>query len=89
MEIRDMRSLPREALEERRRQVINLRTRGWTYDEIAEHMNLSRTSVFDICERHALEGAAGLCDKLSGRAVNLYRALSEQQEVEIFALLRD
>ncbi|MDN7675872.1 IS630 family transposase, partial [Burkholderia oklahomensis] len=37
MKKRDMRSLPREAREERRRQVINLRKRGWTYDEIADH----------------------------------------------------
>ncbi|KAF1015282.1 MAG: IS630 family transposase ISCARN25 [Burkholderia gladioli] len=84
-----MRSLPREAREERRRQVINLRTRGWTYEEIAKHTNLSRTGVFDICKRYAREGAAGLRDKPSGGAVNPRRALSEQQEVEIRALLRD
>ncbi|KAF1016480.1 MAG: hypothetical protein E5299_00548 [Burkholderia gladioli] len=45
-----MRSLPRAAREERQRQVINLRTRGWIYDEIAEHTNLSCTGVFDICK---------------------------------------
>ncbi|PNW91699.1 hypothetical protein CF647_36770 [Burkholderia sp. 117] len=40
-----MRSLPREAREERRRQVINLRKRGWAYDEIADHTDLSRTGA--------------------------------------------
>ncbi|WP_332451928.1 helix-turn-helix domain-containing protein, partial [Burkholderia ubonensis] len=75
MEKRDMRSLPREAREERRRQVINLRNRGWTYDEIAEHTDLSGTGVFDICERYALEGVTALRDKPSGRTVNRGRAL--------------
>ncbi|MEX3592957.1 MAG: helix-turn-helix domain-containing protein [Burkholderia sp.] len=84
-----MRLLPREACEEQRRQVINLRRRGWTYDEIAEHTNLSRTGVFNICKRYTHKGAAGLLDKPSGGAVNPRRALSEQQEVEIRALLRD
>ncbi|MEX3592008.1 MAG: hypothetical protein VB140_02095 [Burkholderia sp.] len=36
MEKRDMRSLPRGAREEQQPQVINLSTRGWIYDEIAE-----------------------------------------------------
>ncbi|WP_080492205.1 IS630 family transposase [Burkholderia ubonensis] len=89
MEKRDMRSLPREAREERRRQVINLRRRGWTYDEIAEHTDLSRTGVFDICKRYAREGATALRDKPSGRSVNRGRALTEQQEVDIRVLLRD
>ncbi|KVD54273.1 hypothetical protein WI86_10325 [Burkholderia ubonensis] len=89
MEKRDMRSLPCEAREERRRQVISLRKRGWTYDEIADHTELSRTGVFDICKRYALDGATALRDKPSGRAVNRGRALTEQQEVDIRVLLRD
>ncbi|WP_323074183.1 IS630 family transposase [Mycetohabitans endofungorum] len=87
MEKRDMRTLPREAREERRRQVIGLRERGWTYEEIADHTNLSRTGVFDICKRYAQEGTAALCDKPSGRSVNRGRALNEQQEVQIRVLL--
>ncbi|KAF1018057.1 MAG: hypothetical protein E5299_00127 [Burkholderia gladioli] len=66
-----------------------LRRRGWTYDEIAEHTNLWRTGVFDICKRYAREGVAGLRDKTSVGAVNPRRALSEQQEVEIRALFLD
>ncbi|WP_374955262.1 helix-turn-helix domain-containing protein [Burkholderia cepacia] len=46
-----MRSHSREARDERRRQVINLRKRGWTYDEITEHTDLSRRRVFDICKQ--------------------------------------
>ncbi|XDJ36045.1 MAG: winged helix-turn-helix domain-containing protein [Burkholderia sp.] len=56
---------------------------------MAEHLNLSRTGVFDICKRFAREGASGLRDKPSGGAVSPCRALSEQQEVEIRALLRN
>ncbi|KAF1003042.1 MAG: hypothetical protein E5299_02548 [Burkholderia gladioli] len=84
-----MRSLLREACEARRRQVIHLRTRGWIYDEIAEHTNLSRTGVCDICKRYTREGTAGLQDKPSGGAVNPSRTLSEQQEVEMHMLLHD
>ncbi|XDJ35268.1 MAG: hypothetical protein V3Q69_08480 [Burkholderia sp.] len=67
--------------------MVNLRIRRWAYDEIAEHTNLSRTGVFNICKRYTHEGAAGFLDKPSGEAVNLSRALSEQQEVEICVLL--
>ncbi|KAF1012272.1 MAG: winged helix-turn-helix domain-containing protein [Burkholderia sp.] len=69
--------------------MINLRTRGWTYDEIGKHTNLSRTGVFDICKRYAHESGAGLRDKPSGGAVNPRRALSEQQQIEIRTLLRN
>ncbi|MEX3591852.1 MAG: hypothetical protein VB140_00815 [Burkholderia sp.] len=61
--------------------MINLRTRGWAYEEIAEHTNLPRTGVFDICKRYAREDATGLRDKPSSRAVNPRRALNEQQAV--------
>ncbi|WP_063534607.1 IS630 family transposase [Burkholderia sp. MSMB1589WGS] len=84
-----MRSLLREAREGQRRQVIGLCERGWTYDEIAAHTNLSRMGVFDICKRYVREGAAVLRHKPSGRAVNRGRAPTEQQEVDIRVLLRD
>ncbi|MEX3592783.1 MAG: hypothetical protein VB140_08340 [Burkholderia sp.] len=45
--------------------MINLRTRRWTYDEIAEHTNLSRTGMCGMCKRYTREGAAGLRDKPS------------------------
>ncbi|MFC6841310.1 winged helix-turn-helix domain-containing protein [Xanthomonas theicola] len=89
MEKRDMRSLPREAREERRRQAIALRKRGWTYEEIAEQTDLSRTGVFDICKRSALEGATALRDEPGGRSVNGGCALTQQQGVGLRVLVRE
>jgi len=45
-----MRKLPAAAQEERRRQVIGLRQRGMTYQEIAALVGLSRTGVFNITD---------------------------------------
>ena len=56
----DMRKLPAAAQEERRRQVIGLRQAGLTYDAIAAQVGLSPTGVFDICQRFAEQGLAGL-----------------------------
>ena len=55
-----MRKLPAAAQEERRRQVIGLRESGLTYDAIAAQVGLTRTGVFDICQRYRRAGAAGL-----------------------------
>ena len=55
-----MRKLPAAAQEERRRQVIGLRQRGMTYQEIADLVGLSRTGVFNICQRYRNLGVAGL-----------------------------
>ncbi|MEX3592302.1 MAG: hypothetical protein VB140_04375 [Burkholderia sp.] len=52
------------------------------------NVNGSR-SIYATTPRSAREGAAGLRDKPSGGAVNPRRALSEQQEIEIRALLRN
>jgi transposase len=41
----DMRKLPAAAQEERRRQVIGLRQRGMTYQEVADLVGLSRTGT--------------------------------------------
>ena len=84
-----MRKQSFEAREERRRQVVGLRRRGWTYDAIAEQTGLSRTGVFDICQRHAREGAKGLKDKRGGRKVGEHRALTAEQEAEIRKLITD
>jgi transposase len=89
MEYKDMRRLSFEAREERRQQVVGLRRRGWTYDAIAEETGLSRTGMFDICQRHAREGAKGLKDKQGERKVGEHRALSAEQEAEIRKLITD
>lgn len=41
----------------RRGQVFRLRKVEMTYDAIAAQTGLSRTGVFDICQRHASGGA--------------------------------
>jgi transposase len=84
-----MRSLSFEAREERRRQVIGLRRRGWAYEAIAGETGLSRTGVFNICKRHAQEGARGLKDKLGGRKTGDFRALTVEQEADIRKLICD
>ncbi len=56
----DMRSLTPAAQEERRRQVIGLRERGLTYEEIGAQVGLTKNGVFDICKRYREKGMAGL-----------------------------
>ena len=83
-----MRKLPAAAQEERRRrQVVGLRQRGLTYRAIAEQVGLSRTGVFDICQRFAAEGAAGLVSKPRGRKPDEQRLLDADQEAEVQALI--
>lgn len=84
-----MRTLSFEAREERRRQVVGLRRRGWTYAAIAEQTGLSRTGVFNICQRYAREGAGALKDKGGGRKLGEGRALTLKQEAEIQKLICD
>jgi transposase len=83
----DMRKLPAAAQEERRRQVIGLRQRGLTYEAIAAQVGLSRTGVFDICQRFAAEGAKGLVSKPRGRKPNEQRLLDIAQEAEVRRLI--
>jgi transposase len=83
----DMRKLPAAAQEERRRQVIGLRQAGMTYGAIAEQVGLSRTGVFNICQRFAAEGAKGLVSKPRGRKPDEQRLLDAAQEAEVQALI--
>ena len=82
-----MRKLPAAAQEERRRQVIGLRQRGLAYREIAEQVGLSRTGVFDICQRFAAEGARGLVSEPRGRKPDEQRLLDVAQEAEVQELI--
>src|ERR671916_175739 len=84
----DMRKLPAAAQEERRRQVIGLRQRGMAYQEIADLVGLSRTGVFNICQRFEAEGAKGLVSKRPGRKPGEQRLLTPAQEAEVQALVR-
>jgi transposase len=88
MEHVDRRKLPAAAQEERRRQVIGLRQAGMTYDAIAAQAGLTRTGVFDICQRFAERGAAGLQSGPCGPGPGTGRCLSAAQEAEVRALIR-
>jgi transposase len=83
----DMRKLPAAAQEERRRQVIGLRERGLTYQAIAAQVGLSRTGVFDICQRFAAAGAKGLVSQPRGRKPDEQRLLDAAQEAELRRLI--
>jgi transposase len=83
----DMRKLPAAAQEERRRQVIGLRERGLTYQAIATQVGLSRTGVFDICQRFAAAGAQGLVSQPRGRKPDEQRLLDAAQEAELRRLI--
>lgn len=82
-----MRSLSRDARHERRVQVIRLREAGHTYDEIARQTGLSRTGVFNICQRYAQGGSPALQDAVGGRQVGEGRCLTLEQEREIRYLI--
>src|SRR5215211_4069740 len=88
MKHKDMRSLPRAAREERRRQVIGLRERGMGLAAIGRQVGLSQTGVFNICQRYRRLGVAGLRSKPHGPPVGTTRWLSAEQEVEIRSLIR-
>jgi transposase len=88
MEQIDMRSLSAPAQEERRRQVIGLRESGLSYQAIARQVGLSRTGVFNICQRYRLSGVAGLRSKRRGPPAGTGRRLPPGQEAEIRALIR-
>ena len=83
-----MRKLPAAAQEERRRQVIGLRQSGMTYQEIADLVGLSRTGVFNICQRFEAEGAKGLINKRPGRKPGEQRLLTPAQEAGMQVLIR-
>ena len=87
MEQMDMRRLAPAAQEERRRQVIGLRQRGIAYQAIAEQLGLSRTGVFNICQRFAREGVSGLKSKPRGPEPGKGRALPAQQEAAMRKLI--
>jgi transposase len=83
----DMRKLPTAAQEERRRQVIGLRERGLSYEAIAAQVGLSQTGVFNICQRFARAGMAGLASQRRGPAPGHGRVLAAEQETSIRALI--
>jgi transposase len=84
----DMRKLPAAAQEERRRQVIGLRQAGMSYAAIAAQVGLTQTGVFDICQRYAERGAAGLKTGPRGPEPGHGRFLEAEQEAQARDLIR-
>src|SRR3954452_16310827 len=88
MKHKDMRSLPRAAQQEARRQVIGLRESGMGLAAIGRQVGLSQTGVFNICRHYRELGVAGLRGKPHGPPVGTTRRLSATQEAEIRSLIR-
>src|SRR3954465_15314252 len=84
----DLGKLPAAAQEERRRQGIGLRQAGLTYDQIAAQVGLSATGVFNICQRYAERGAAGLKTGPRGPEPGHGRFLNAKQEAEARRLIQ-
>lgn len=78
-----MRTIGAAGRAERRRTVVTLRAKGWSYETIAQHTGLSRTGVFNICKRIETVGRTAIEDRPRGRPVGLCRKLSAQQEAQI------
>ena len=69
--------------------MIRLRKAGLTYEAIAAQTGLSRTGVFDICQRHGSRGAKALHDRIGGRQVGDHRLVTAEQERQVQRLIRD
>lgn len=89
MEREDTRSLPEAAREEKRKQVMRLRRRGATYQEIADQTGLGKTSVFNICRRVDERGASGTKERRRGRREVESRHLSAEQEQDLQRVIGD
>lgn len=89
MEKTDMRKIGAAGRAERRRTVVTLRAKGWSYETIAQHTGLSRTGVFNICKRIEIVGRTAIEDQPRGRPVGVCRKLSAQQEAQIQKLILD
>ncbi len=83
MEKTDGRRLSMEALNERRRRAVRLRMKGMTLVQIAETVELSRTTVTNAVKAYEEGGWKAVPVGRRGRSVGDGRRLSEEQELEI------
>ena len=67
--------------------MIGLRQAGMTYEAIAAQVGLTRTGVFDICQRFAAKGKKGLISGKRGRKPDEQKLLTTAQEKEIKRLI--
>lgn len=89
MDKEDARSLPEAAREEKRKQVVRLRRRGATYDEIADQTGMSKSAVVKICHRVEEQGVSATRERRRGRREAEGRHLSPEQEQDIQRLIGD
>jgi transposase len=89
MDKEDARSLPEAAREEKRKQVIRLRRRGTTYEEIAEQTGLSESAVVKICHRVEERGLSATRERRRGRREAEGRNLSPEQEQDVQRVIAD
>lgn len=83
MDKTDMRTIGAAGRAERRPTVMTLRAKGWSCETIAQHTGLSRTGVFNICQRIQAKGRVAIEDRPRGRPVGLSRKLTPEQETQV------
>lgn len=83
MEKEDARKQTREALLERRKQVIRMHRKGMPVMQIVEHSGLSWFAVNTAIKLYSEAGASGLKPDARGKKSGSGRALSEEQEAMI------
>lgn len=88
--VRDARSLPAAAQEEKRRTAIGLREHeGKTFDEIGAVLGVSRVSVSKWWHRYQTGGIEALAAQTRGRRVGTQRTLTAAQERAVQRLVTD
>lgn len=85
----DSRTLPLDALNERRRRAVKMRLDGVSLKETAAQCEMSRTTVIAAVKAHAVGGWKAVAVARPGRPSGSGRALSAQQEREVQRLIRD
>jgi transposase len=85
----DSRTLPVEALNERRRRAVKMRLDGVPLQEVAVQCELARTTVIAAVKALHAGGWKAVMVERPGRPVGTGRALTTQQEREVQQLIRD
>ena len=85
----DSRTLPVEALNERRRRAVKMRLDGVPLQEVAVQCELSRTTVIAAVKAFRAGGWKAVMVERPGRPVGTGRTLTTQQEREVQRLIRD
>src|SRR4030066_1369886 len=89
MEKEDARKQTREALHERRKQVIRMHRKGMPVMQIVEHSGLSWYAVNAAIKRYSEAGVSGLKPEARGKKQGSGRALSEAQEATVRQIICD